>query len=70
MFALQHSIMARPFFKRFIPASAERSTFVLAGSLALGLLFWKWQPVGGVKILRGAVGRLIRTGSPAAFVLL
>ena len=50
-FALQHSIMARPAFKRlvtrFIPVSAERSTYVLASSLALALLFWKWEPLGG-----------------------
>ena len=52
IFALQHSIMARPFFKRwiarFIPESAERSTYVLMSSLALIALFAFWQPLGGV----------------------
>ena len=52
LFALQHSIMARPFFKRWftriIPAAAERSTYTLASSLALIVLFCFWQPMGGV----------------------
>jgi protein-S-isoprenylcysteine O-methyltransferase Ste14 len=52
VFAVQHSLMARPFFKqwlgRFIPESAERSTFVLASSLALILLIRGWQPIGGI----------------------
>ncbi len=51
VFALQHSIMARPFFKRwltrFIPVSAERSTYVLMSSLALIAMFALWQPLGG-----------------------
>lgn len=52
LFAVQHSVMARPAFKRWwmklIPQPAERSTYVLFSSLALIALFWFWQPMGGV----------------------
>jgi protein-S-isoprenylcysteine O-methyltransferase Ste14 len=52
VFGFQHSVMARPWFKRwwtsFIPQPAERSTYLLFSCLALGLLLWQWQPMGGV----------------------
>lgn len=51
LFAVQHSIMARPWFKRwwtqYIPKAAERSTFVLATCIVFGLMFWLWRPIPG-----------------------
>lgn len=52
LFALQHSIMARKWFKRawtrIIPHPIERSTFVLATCAAMITMFWQWRPLGGV----------------------
>ncbi len=52
LFAIQHSVMARPAFKRWwtriIPQEAERSTYTLLSSVALIVLFAFWEPLGGV----------------------
>src|SRR5262249_3425780 len=51
-FAIQHSVRARPQFKkgwtRIVPPIVERSPFVLFSSLALAFLFWQWQPIPAV----------------------
>lgn len=64
VFALQHSGMARPAFKRwltrFVPGAAERSTYVLFSNLALLSLLWFWRPIGGtVWSIGGTTGRAV-----------
>jgi methanethiol S-methyltransferase len=67
VFAVQHSAMARPGFKRwltrFIPKPAERSTYVLASTLLFIALFVYWQPIGGtVWNVQDAAGRAVLYG--------
>ena len=76
LFALQHSVMARPVFKRWwtrlIPVAAERSTYVLLSSLALILLFWQWRPIGAVAWnVESDAGRiLLYAGYASGWILL
>lgn len=67
LFAIQHSVMARPTFKRwisrFIPDSAERSTYVLASSVAFIALFMAWRPItASVFTIEGESARTLITG--------
>ena len=67
LFAVQHSVMARPWFKRLLtralPAAVERSTYVLASSLALLFLFWQWRSLGGtVWDVENELGRTLLYG--------
>jgi len=67
LFALQHSVMARPAFKqwwtRVVPEPAERSTYVVATAAVLALMFWRWQPIPGtVWHVDSAVGNVTLQG--------
>jgi methanethiol S-methyltransferase len=69
-FALQHSVMARPAFKkrwtRIVPPAAERSTYVLASSIAFGALCLWWAPIGGV--IWEAPAGVLREGIIALYI--
>ena len=67
LFAVQHSVMARKWFKewwtRVVPTPLERSTYVLFSSVALIVLFWQWRPLGGeVWMVEDPIGRAILYG--------
>jgi protein-S-isoprenylcysteine O-methyltransferase Ste14 len=71
LFAVQHSAMARPAFKRAVnrvlPAEIERSTYVLASSLALLFVFWQWKPLGGkIWDIQNVFGRWVLYGGFAS----
>jgi methanethiol S-methyltransferase len=75
LFAAQHTVMARPAFKRrltrVVPAGAERSSFVLAASAVLLLLFWQWRPLPAVVwSLPGALGYGLLWAGVAGWLLL
>lgn len=75
VFAVQHSVMARPWFKarwtRIVPEAAERSTYVLLSSLALIAMFVMWQPIGGlVWDMEHPIGRMALYGLMACGWLL
>jgi protein-S-isoprenylcysteine O-methyltransferase Ste14 len=64
LFGAQHSVMARPAFKKrvgaLLPESVERSTFVLAASLALIVLYWQWRPL--TQVIWSAESTIVRDG--------
>jgi len=67
VFAVQHSVMARPGFKKWwtkiVPEPVERSTYVLLSTFALILLFWGWQPLTDVVWeVTNATGAMLLTG--------
>lgn len=75
LFSVQHSVMARPAFKKIwtkvIPVAVERSTYVLVSSLALIALFRYWQPMGGVIWrVEGTLGKALLYGLYALGVLI
>lgn len=67
IFAVQHSVMARPAFKawltKYIPVSIERSTYVMFTNIALLLIFMFWQPMPElIWNIESSIGSLILNG--------
>ncbi|HEX2608256.1 MAG TPA: NnrU family protein [Flavisolibacter sp.] len=65
VFAIQHSVMARPWFKKWITAyidkAMERSVFVLLSSLLLLVLYWQWRPIGTIVWKTNGISNFILT---------
>lgn len=75
LFGVQHSVMARPAFKRWwtriVPPAAERSTYMLLSNAALAVLFWQWRPIGGVVwSVEGLPSALLYAGYGLGWVVL
>ncbi len=78
LFAVQHSVMARPAFKRwwtrFVPVPIERSTYVLFSNVAMILMFWQWRPIAGTvwhfddPVVRGILLGIYGLGVVTVFV--
>lgn len=69
LFAIQHSVMARAWFKRrwtqIVAPMLERSTYVLIASLVLLVMFWNWRPIGTERVawdVHNSTGRLVLQG--------
>lgn len=75
LFALQHSVMARPSFKRWwtrtVPVAIERSTYVLLTNVVLALLFWQWRPMTAVvwDVSSGTSARIVEALFCAGWVV-
>jgi protein-S-isoprenylcysteine O-methyltransferase Ste14 len=75
IFALQHSVMARPQFKRwwmrFVPEPIERPTYVLFATLALALILWQWRPMPDVvwQVTNPVAAQMLTGLSLAGFVI-